>query len=423
MRARHLAHTATTAALAASYPFITEGGLGGAGCYIGLDVYGGSFAYDPWLLMKRGITTDLTVAIIGQKGRAKSSLAKCLSWRMLAFGVQSWIIDPKGEFGPLCEAAGATPIRLEPGGAVRLNPLDVRHADPSWSHEQLEAEQLVLLNAILQATLRRELTMEERSATEMALRAASDRSGGEPTLPLVVDALFDPTEEHAAELRTTPSQLAQDGRTAALGLRQMVSPTGALRGLFDGPTRGGIDLQAPVVCFDLSTLRNSPALGVLMTCASSWMQRALLRKDGVRRLMIWDEAWEMMADLACARWMQRSLKYGRVFDVANVLIVHRVSDFLAAGNAGTEQNEIARGLIQDSETRILYWQRREHLTAAQQLLSLSAAECEEISNLPKARALWQVAGTRSFLVDHLLAPDEWPLVRTDDSDLGEEEVA
>jgi hypothetical protein len=126
---RHLAHTATTAALAASYPFIAEGGLG-TGCYIGLDVYGGSFAYDPWLLMQRGITTDLTAAIIGQKGRAKSSLAKCLCWRMLPFGVQSWVIDPKGEFGPLCEAAGATPIRLEPGGAVRLNPLDATPTPP-----------------------------------------------------------------------------------------------------------------------------------------------------------------------------------------------------------------------------------------------------------------------------------------------------
>jgi hypothetical protein len=31
----------------------------------------------------------------------------------------------------------------------------------------------------------------------------------------------------------------------------------------------------------------------------------------------------MMADLACARWMQRSLKYGRAFDLANVVIIHR----------------------------------------------------------------------------------------------------
>jgi hypothetical protein len=185
--------------------------------------------------------------------------------------------------------------------------------------------------------------MEERSATEMALRAASQRSGGEPTLPRVVDALFDPAEVDAAELRTTAAQLAEDGRTAALGLRQMVSPSGELRGLFDGPTRGGIDLGASIVSFDLSTVRRSPALGVLMTCASSWMQRALLRRDGVKRLMIWDEAWEMMADLACARWMQRSLKYGRAFDVANVVIVHRVSDFVAAGNAGTSRTRSREG--------------------------------------------------------------------------------
>jgi hypothetical protein len=81
--------------------------------------------------------------------------------------------------------------------------------------------------------------MEERSATEMALRAASQRSGGEPTLPRVVDALFGPAEVDAAELRTTAAQLAEDGRTAALGLRQMVSPRGSCAVLSTVPPGAG----------------------------------------------------------------------------------------------------------------------------------------------------------------------------------------
>jgi hypothetical protein len=39
------------------------------------------------------------------------------------FGRVPWIADPKGEYGPLAEALGVTPIRLVPGGAVRLNPI------------------------------------------------------------------------------------------------------------------------------------------------------------------------------------------------------------------------------------------------------------------------------------------------------------
>lgn len=423
IRPRCPAHTATTAHLAATYPFLAEGGLGGRGCYIGLDVYGSTFAIDPWLFMKQRFTTDLTMSLIGQKGRAKSSLAKCMCWRMLVFGVQSWICDPKGEWGPLCEAAGAVPIRLEPGGPVRLNPLDPRMVDPRYYHGDVRADQLHILTAILESALKRDLTPEEHTAVEFALGEAIRRGGGEPTLPLVVDALLSPSEDDAREVMTTAERLAAASRPAALTLRRLVSPTGALAGLFDGPSRGGVDLAAPIVSLDLSTLRDSPALGVLMTCAASWMQWAMLRKDGVRRLAVWDEAWEMMADLACVRWMRRALKYGRAYDVANLVIVHRASDFMAAGAGDSEQRRIAQGLIEDCETRILYWQRKEHLRAAADLLELSEADQRTVSGLPKGRGLWKVGGDHSFLVDHIVAPEEWSFVRTDDSDVEDDEDA
>jgi hypothetical protein len=47
---RRFAHRVTTAHLQAAYPFISEGGLGSEGVYIGRDVFGGSFYYDAWSL-------------------------------------------------------------------------------------------------------------------------------------------------------------------------------------------------------------------------------------------------------------------------------------------------------------------------------------------------------------------------------------
>jgi len=418
---RHPAHASTTAQLAASYPFIGEGGLGGSGCYVGVDLYGGgSFAFFPWELMRRGIISAPHIALIGQGGKAKSSLAKCLCWRLLVFGVQCWVIDPKGEYGSLCAAAGVTPIRLEPGGAVRLNPLDPRIADPRASSRSVARDQLALLQAILETSLGRRLASEERTACELALREAARRSG-EPTLPAVVAAMLEPSPDDAAEVLTTPAALAAASREAALELRRMVSATGDLAGMFDGPTTGSFDITAPIVALDLSAVRDSDALGVLMTCAASWMQRALRRRDGVRRMVVWDEAWEIMAHLGCARWMRRSLKYGRAYDVSNLVIAHRATDFLGAGADGTEQHHIAQGLLQDCETRIFYWQRREHLNAVRDLVQLTDVECDHIARQgPRGRGLWQV-GQRSFVVQHVVGPDEWAFVRTDHSDVDENE--
>src|SRR5204862_211619 len=64
-------HRGTTAHVQAAYPFVAEGGLGGRGVYIGRDVYGGSFCYDPWELYGKELTSPNAV-VIGIVGRAKS---------------------------------------------------------------------------------------------------------------------------------------------------------------------------------------------------------------------------------------------------------------------------------------------------------------------------------------------------------------
>src|SRR4030095_14356280 len=77
IKPRRQAHRVTTAHLQAAYPFISEGGLGSDGVYIGRDVFGGSFCFDPWSLYGKEITGP-NMLVIGQIGYAKSSLVKCL---------------------------------------------------------------------------------------------------------------------------------------------------------------------------------------------------------------------------------------------------------------------------------------------------------------------------------------------------------
>src|SRR4030095_937580 len=120
---RQPAHRVPTAPLQAAYPFISEGGLGSRGVYIGRDVFGGSFSYDPWELYGREITGP-NMLVIGQIGYAKSSLVKSYIWRQMIFGRTSWIIDPKGEYDKLAEVCGVQPIRFVSGGHIRLNPPD-----------------------------------------------------------------------------------------------------------------------------------------------------------------------------------------------------------------------------------------------------------------------------------------------------------
>jgi hypothetical protein len=120
---RRFAHRVTTAHLQAAYPFISEGGLGSEGVYIGRDVFGGSFCYDAWSLYGKEITGP-NMLVIGQIGYAKSSLVKTFLWRQMLFGRTAWVIDPKGEYDQLAAMCRVEPIRFASGGSLRLNPLD-----------------------------------------------------------------------------------------------------------------------------------------------------------------------------------------------------------------------------------------------------------------------------------------------------------
>src|SRR2546429_9251822 len=95
----------TTALLGAAYPFMADGALGSRGVYIGQDMLGGGvFCFDPWELYAGGLVSGPNLAVFGVIGRGKSALVKTYVYRQLVFGRRAWMIDPKGENGPLCRA-------------------------------------------------------------------------------------------------------------------------------------------------------------------------------------------------------------------------------------------------------------------------------------------------------------------------------
>jgi hypothetical protein len=417
---------ATTRHLCAAYPLVAEAGLGHEGVLIGRDVLGGSFVYDPFALYRSGAVTNPNMIVIGQLGRGKSSFVKSYLWRQAVFGRSAWVIDPKGEYGPLCEAWGVSPVALRPGGPVRLNPLDT--GAPSGTHDRVgngppasdavSARRASLTASLAVSCLGRDLAPRERAAVDAALEVATAAGrvpggpGGPPapTLPRVVDALLDPGADAAAALRTSPAELAEDGRDVALELRRLVH--GDLRGMFDGPTTGGLRLDGPLVVLDLSAVYHSPALGVLMACAAAWLQSAVEARHRNRILLVVDEAWAILGNLGVARWLQSSWKLSRAMGIANIAVLHRLSDLAAVGAAGSEQVGLAEGLLADSETRVVYAQSPGEVARTGELLGLTATEAGLVSSLPRGTALWKV-GRRSFLVEHRLARGEHGLVDTD----------
>ncbi|MDQ2759325.1 MAG: ATP-binding protein [Actinomycetota bacterium] len=398
-------HRCTTRHAQAIYPFMTAGGLGGRGVFIGRDSSGGAFCYDPWVLYGDGALDDPNVIVLGKLGQGKSSLVKTLLWRMLLFGRRAFVLDIKREYGSLCEAVGVTPISLQPGGGVRLNPLASRPEE----HAQLE-----LLRAVAATAIGGPVTQIEAAALREALHAVRASGIDEPTLPDIAKVLFSPLTEMAERLRTTPERLVTDARRAALALQDLCE--GPLRGMFDGPTTPGLDLDAKLLVLDLHAVRDSPAVGILMACATAWMSALLARmaeRPGRERLInVADESWKIVQHPGLGEWFQSNFKLARQFGVMNLVVLHKLADLQTVGDAGSRAARIAEGLVADASTRIIYHQDESQVPLTRALLGLSESEAELLSLLGAGQALWRV-GSRSFVVQHYRSRLEAELTDTD----------
>lgn len=406
-------HRATSDVFATAYPFLADEGLGSEGILIGQDVWtGSSFCYDPWALYRNGVLTNPNCVLAGVVGMGKSTLAKSLATRSIAFGHNVYVPgDPKGEWSAVSRAVGGQAIELGGTAPTRLNPLDEGFQSGGTDTEQhrlaVASRRKDLLKAIAETALGRELGAVEATALFAAVSAAV-RDNTVPVLPHVVDAMFRPS---SAVEGSSISQLIADGRQVAHALNRLVR--GDLSGLFDGPSNITFDPRLPMVSLDLSRIQGSDELiSLVMTCSSTWLEASLVDPRSGQRWVIYDEAWRLLRQAPLLARMQSQWKLSRALGIANLMVIHRLSDLDAVGEANSQSRNLALGLLADCSTKVIYAQESGESSRTAAALGLSSTEAAELPVLARGEGLWRVH-ERAFVVRHICTPAELDLFDTD----------
>ena len=131
-----------------------------------------------------------------------------------------------------------------------------------------------------------------------------------------------------------------------------------------------------------------------------------------RLINVADESWKIIQHTGLGEWFQSNFKLARQFGVMNLVVLHKLADLQAAGDAGSRASRIAEGLIADASTRIVYHQDESQVPLTRMLLGLSESEAELIAMLSPGQALWRI-GARSFVVQHHRSRLEARLTNTD----------
>ncbi|MBV9024907.1 MAG: ATP-binding protein [Streptomycetaceae bacterium] len=408
-------------------------GLGDSGVIIGREVYSGKgYIYDPFQLYGQQLPAPHWL-VLGESGNGKSALEKTYVLRQLRFRDRQVVVldaqgeDGVGEWNLIAEQLGITPIRLDPmsalDGGIKLNPLD-----PAIT----TTGQLALLRTIIEVALGRGLdersgfalkvahaavlkefgSIEGNSAEDNSAEDSSaednetDSNRRQPILTDIVDRLRHPVKEATESMNVDIADVRAWGLDVALVLDRLVD--GDLRGMFDGPTTAGIDLDAPLIVFDLSHIdRNSIAMPILMAIVGVWLEHTWIRPDRVKRIFLVEEAWHIINSPFVAQLFQRLLKFGRRLGLSFVAVVHHLSD-VVDGAAAKE----AAAILKMASTRTVYAQKADEARATGRVLGLPRWAVEIIPTLTPGIAVWDVNGNVQ-VVKHLVTETERPLVYTD----------
>ncbi|MCX5211381.1 ATP-binding protein [Kitasatospora sp. NBC_00240] len=383
-------------------------GLGDSGVIIGREVYSGKgYVYDPFQLYGQQLPAPHWL-VLGESGNGKSALEKTYVLRQLRFRDRQVVVldaqgeDGVGEWNLIANALGIKSIRLAPmaarDGGVKLNPLD-----PAIT----TTGQLSLLRTIIEVAMGRGL--EERAG--FALKAAHAHvlatvTGRQPVLDDIINTLRNPDLSSVESLGVAVHEVQAWGLDVALVLDRLVD--GDLRGMFDGSTTDGIDLDAPLIVFDLSHIdRNSIAMPILMAIVGVWLEHTWIRPDRKKRIFLVEEAWHIINSPFVAQLFQRLLKFGRRLGLSFVAVVHHLSD-VVDGAAAKE----ASAILKMASTRTIYMQKADEARATGRVLGLPRWAVEIIPTLSPGIAVWDVNGNVQ-VVKHIITEAERPLVYTD----------
>jgi hypothetical protein len=265
----------------------------------------------------------------------------------------------------------------------------------------------------------------EETAVGEALRLLTGyRSGAtrltEPTIPQLWRALDEPPDELVAGCRYADRRHFLDATRAlrdALG--SLVK--GSLAGLFDDHTTIAVDWRAPIQSLSLSRLEplGDQAVGIALTCLNSWGQAMReIAEPGDLRIVIRDETWrQMRLGAEAMKSLDANLRLSRRDADVQILLAHKPSDMLTAGDAASQAVAIARDLLHLCDVKVLHGQDQAVGDELGTLLGLAPIAQRVVTGWAvagKGRALWLV-GDRAFKVQTVLTEPELRLTYTNEA--------
>ena len=387
-----------TGAISTSFPFTSADLTDGKGVLYGINMHNNGL-----VIFDRFSLENANMVVFAKSGAGKSFTVKLEALRSMMLGSDIVIIDPENEYQKLSDAVGGSYIRLSLNSDTRSNPFDLpRVIDTDEADDALRAN-LVTLHGLLRQMLGGSqttaggqiiagLTAAEEADIDQALIDTYARVG----------ITADPLTHHStpptiADLYDTLLHMGGTGPSLAQRLRKFTS--GTFAGIFS--QQSNIDINNTMVVFNIRDLEDElRPIAMYIVLNHIWN---ITRTDQKRRMLIVDEAWQLMRYDDSANFLFSLAKRARKYQLGLTTITQDVEDFMGS--------KMGRAIVANSSMQLLLKPSPRAVAVLSCVFKLTEEEQKRLANFPVGQGLF-FAGQNHVHIQIQASDTEYELINT-----------
>src|SRR5689334_17879177 len=354
----------STGALSTSFPFTSADLSQDNGILYGINMHNSGLVIFDRFSLENGNSV-----VFAKSGAGKSFLVKLEALRSMMFGTEIVIIDPENEYQRMCESVGGAYVRLSLNSATRINPFDLPKVIDTEEADNALRSNLITLHGLLrlmmggaqaqmlggQGMIAPALTPVEESDLDAALIETYAKAGITND-PLTHQGL-PPT---IADLYDTLLHMGGTGPQLAQRLRKYTS--GTFAGIFS--QQSNIDINNPLVVFNLRDLEDElRPVAMYIVLNYIWNKT---KTDQKRRILIVDEAWQLMKYEDSANFLFSLAKRARKYNLGVTTVTQDVEDFMGS--------RMGRAIVANASMQILLKQSTSAVDVLANVFKLTSEE-------------------------------------------------
>ena len=384
-----------TGAISTSFPFTSADLTREDGVLYGINMHNNGL-----VIFDRFSMENPNMVVFAKAGAGKSFAVKLEALRSMMMGCDILIIDPENEYEKLAEAVGGSHIRLSLNSSTRINPFDLpRVIDSDEADDALRANLVTLhgllrlmLGGIQSAQSGAQLTPSEEADLDQALIDTYARAGitSDPlthnTPPPTISNLYD-----------TLLHMGGSGPQLAQRLRKYT--TGTFAGIFS--QQSNVDINNSMVVFNIRDLEDELRyVAMYIVLSHIWN---ITRAQKKKRMLIVDEAWQLMKYEDSANFLFSLAKRSRKYYLGLTTISQDVEDFMSS--------KIGRAVVSNSSIQILLKQSVSAVDVLANVFKLTEEEKKRLINFPVGQGLF-FAGQNHVHIQIVASQTESQLMNT-----------